>query len=148
MVEGDEGVVGARISGRSGVKVATTIYRITNGFASVLNDDDKHMVFVSRHESQTAAFVEVRRLCGVTEQLSKEEELQYYRYMWKRYKRQSYIIPSLTVGILKPGVTVGKIVGRFKASIATQFVVVMDDHDDRGAAVRFPWGVRGWVKPA
>ncbi len=159
--EADE-AAGIRVPGNQ-KKVATTIYRITSGFASHHNNNSKRLEFVSHHETQTAAFMEVRRLCGLTAELSKHEKGNFYRAMWGRYHSRNsknepthnYISPYLKKENLvgpdhterKPGVINGQIVRSMEAPIATQFAVVMADHDDKGAVVRFPWGQFGWVKP-
>ena len=156
------GARGARVSPGYSRFSPTTIYRITNGFASHYNDRRKELVFVSQHETQTAAFVEVRRLCGHEDELNMDERKKFHHTMYERYhKNENYITPFLTKGKFvekkgkpkitpKPGVIMGQIVGGANpllAPIATQFVVVIDDHDHNGAMVRFPWGLRGWVKP-
>jgi hypothetical protein len=136
--------------GIGGEKIRTSIYRVTNGFATIKDEVPVRVQLEVRCESEKAAYWEVARLCGHNIGNLPEEKQKCFRVsMWERYHKGNYITPYLfkkncqkRLGKLLPkdGVTHGVVFSELRAPVTSQFVIVIDDHATEDATRRFPWG--------
>ena len=129
----------------------TTLYRITNGFATMYDKAPVEMRLHASFASQTEAFGALVEMYGGERTASSRSTL------WQMYHNGSYIYPFLYKYDIKKVYKANKRepkygamgnIGGYKIPMGAgtpQYVVVVDDHEDHPKQ-RFPWGAK-FIKP-